>query len=66
MDNCRTMYEIECDINADYERLTLEEKMIVEKGMEKWFKKYKHIGNSRYWRAMVARAMIDDVKGRKI
>lgn len=62
MDGCKTIYEIEYDVNADYEKLTLEEKIIVKRELKKYFKKYEHIGSSRYWRAMVARAMIDNIK----
>ena len=62
MDDCKTLYEIECNVNADYEKLTLEEKIIVAREYNKYLKKYKHTGISRYWRAMVARAMIDNIK----
>ena len=62
MDDGKTLYEIEYDINADYEKLTLEKKMIAKRELRKWIDENKDRKYSYYSAAMVARSIIDNIK----
>lgn len=62
MDSCKTLYEFTHEVNVDYEKLTLEKKMIVERELKKWINENKDMGHLRYWAVMTARSIIDNIK----
>ena len=62
MDSCKTLYEFTHEVNVDYEKLTLENKMIVQRELRKWIDENKDMGHLRYWVAMTARSIIDNIK----
>ncbi len=61
-DYCKTLFELTHEVNVDYEKLTLEKKMVVQRELKKWIDENKDIGYSRYWMVMEARSIIDNIK----
>lgn len=62
MNSCKTLYEFTHEVNVDYEKLTLEKKMIAKRELRKWIDENKDRKYSYYSAAMVARSIIDNIK----
>lgn len=61
-DYCKTLFELTHEVNVDYEKLTLEKKMVVQRELEKWIDENEDMGHLQYLVVIKVRSIIDNIK----